>query len=151
MGCNELPLHEFQIFEGPTVKPRSLGVQAFLYRLLDLIEAVVLLPVEVAALTAHQVKQAYYDGMPAAWKERFVNSGASITQLTTSQVVGYFRQQEKQAVKKHMENKMALFFLIRKLFSHCPPPSYNGPRQRQVWHCTVWSQRHHTVHVRLPT
>jgi hypothetical protein len=43
--------------------------------------------------------------MPAAWKERFVNSGASITQMTTTQVVGYFRQQEKQVLKKMIENE----------------------------------------------
>jgi hypothetical protein len=43
------------------VKPRSLGVQAFLHHLFELNEAVVLLPGEAAALTAQQVKQVFFD------------------------------------------------------------------------------------------
>jgi hypothetical protein len=52
------------------VKPRSSRVQAFLQHLFELNEAVVLLPGEAAALTAQQVKQAFYDGIPAARKQR---------------------------------------------------------------------------------
>jgi hypothetical protein len=62
------------------VKPRSLGVQAFLHHLFELNEAVVLLPGEAAALTAQQVKQVFYDGMPAARKQRLFHSNSD-TQL----------------------------------------------------------------------
>ena len=86
-------------------KPRDLGVQAFYYRLLELNSAVPLLPGTDAPLTNEQLKQAFYDGMPVRWKDRFVNSGSQITQMATSEIVRYFRSQENQALVRQRENE----------------------------------------------
>ncbi|KAG7373715.1 hypothetical protein IV203_012810 [Nitzschia inconspicua] len=44
-----------------------------------------------------QLKQAFYEGMPAIWKERFVNSGSRLTEMARAEVIRYFRDQERQA------------------------------------------------------
>jgi hypothetical protein len=86
-------------------KPRDLGVQAFYYRLIELNGAVSLLPGTDAPLTDDQLKQAFYDGMPASWKERFVNSGSLFSQMTRAEIIRYFRNQEKQALLKQRDNE----------------------------------------------
>ncbi|KAG7346605.1 hypothetical protein IV203_005674 [Nitzschia inconspicua] len=77
-------------------KPRDLGVQAFYYRLLELNDAISLIPgaAHDAPLNDEQLKQASYDGMPAIWKERFVNSGSRLTEMARAEVIRYFRDQE---------------------------------------------------------
>ncbi|KAG7345533.1 hypothetical protein IV203_033064 [Nitzschia inconspicua] len=52
-------------------KPRDLGVQAFYYRLLELNDAISLIPgaAHDAPLSDDQLKQAFYDGMSAIWQE----------------------------------------------------------------------------------
>jgi hypothetical protein len=53
-------------------------------------------------LSERQLKKAFYDGMPATWKDGFTLSGESFSKLTRNQVVRYFRDQETLAgMKKH--------------------------------------------------
>jgi hypothetical protein len=66
---------------------------------------VALLPGTDAPLTNEQLKQAFYDGMPTTWKERFVNSGSRFNQMTNAEIVRYFRSQESQALTKQRENE----------------------------------------------
>jgi hypothetical protein len=49
-------------------KPRDLSVQAFQHRLLELNNAVELLPGTSSKLTEERLKQAFYDGMLKEWK-----------------------------------------------------------------------------------
>ena len=97
--------HELvQQLRHPT-KPRDLGVQAFYYRLVELNSAVSILPGDDAPLTDDQLKQAFYDGMPPSWRERFINSGSLFNQMTRAEIIRYFRNQEKQALLKQRENE----------------------------------------------
>ncbi|KAG7361665.1 hypothetical protein IV203_036766 [Nitzschia inconspicua] len=83
-------------------KPRDLGVQAFYYRLLELNDAISLIPgaAHDAPLNDEQLKQAFYDGMPAIWRERFVKSGSRLTEMARAEVIRYFRDQERQALTR---------------------------------------------------
>ena len=81
-------------------KPRDMLVQAFWYRLREINAYVEWLPGNENELNNDQLKQAFYDAMPATWKERFVNAGNSISTLALAQVIRYFRQQENQANMK---------------------------------------------------
>ncbi|KAL3930781.1 MAG: hypothetical protein SGARI_004385 [Bacillariaceae sp.] len=97
--------HELvQQLSNPT-KPQDVGVQAFYYRLMELNNALVLLPGAQQPLTNDQLKQSFYDGMPAKWKERFVNSGAIFDDLSRPEIIRYMRNQEKQAQLKRRENE----------------------------------------------
>ena len=48
--------------------------------------------------------RAYYDSMPAAWKQRFVSSGQSLGDQTLPDVIRYFRNQERLAQLKEADN-----------------------------------------------
>ena len=80
-------------------KPREMSVHSFYSRLLELNAMVELLPGEEEPLTDIQIKKAFYDGMPSAWKEKFVASGTHLHQLTRNNVVRYFRELESLATK----------------------------------------------------
>ena len=88
------------------VKPRSMRVQAFYYRLMELNTYVDWLPGTDAKLTEQQLKRAFYDGMPATWRERFVNAGKVFSSETKAQIIRYFRSQEMQAISKQQENTL---------------------------------------------
>eukprot|EP00543_Licmophora_paradoxa_P002957 CAMPEP_0202451258 /NCGR_PEP_ID=MMETSP1360-20130828/9721_1 /ASSEMBLY_ACC=CAM_ASM_000848 /TAXON_ID=515479 /ORGANISM="Licmophora paradoxa, Strain CCMP2313" /LENGTH=187 /DNA_ID=CAMNT_0049069775 /DNA_START=84 /DNA_END=643 /DNA_ORIENTATION=+ len=55
-------------------KPRNVAVQQFFYRLRELNGFVAWLPGTEPPLTADQLKQSLYDGMPSTWRGRFVDS-----------------------------------------------------------------------------
>jgi transposase InsO family protein len=86
-------------------KPPSQSVQSFYSRLLELNDAVELLPGDEEPLNEKQLKKAFYDGMPSTWKDRFMSSGESFSKMTRNQVVRYFRDQETLATKKKNENE----------------------------------------------
>jgi hypothetical protein len=67
-------------------KPPGVSVTEFHYRLLELNGFVDWLPGTDAKLNDHQIKQALYDGMPTAWKERFITAGKSPGQRTLPDV-----------------------------------------------------------------
>jgi hypothetical protein len=88
-------------------KPPEQSVQAFFSRLLELNDAVALLPGEEEPLTDRQLKKAFYDGMPSTWKDRFLSSGESFAKMTRNQVVRYFRDQETLAAKRKRDNEQS--------------------------------------------
>ena len=76
------------------IKPRDLSVQAYQHRLLELNNAVELLPGTSAKLTDEQLKQAFYDGMPKEWKNQFISGGSRYENMDFAEVVAYFRDME---------------------------------------------------------
>ena len=88
-------------------KPRELTVQSFYCRLLEINELVNWLPGDEPALTADQLKQAFYDAMPPTWRDRFIQAGHSSATKTQAELLHYFRQQEKNAKRKEEENERA--------------------------------------------
>eukprot|EP00543_Licmophora_paradoxa_P015720 CAMPEP_0202474044 /NCGR_PEP_ID=MMETSP1360-20130828/92170_1 /ASSEMBLY_ACC=CAM_ASM_000848 /TAXON_ID=515479 /ORGANISM="Licmophora paradoxa, Strain CCMP2313" /LENGTH=541 /DNA_ID=CAMNT_0049101141 /DNA_START=63 /DNA_END=1689 /DNA_ORIENTATION=+ len=86
-------------------KPRNVAVQQFFYRLRELNGFVAWLPGNEPPLTANQLKQALYDGMPSTWRERFVDSGTTLANKTTAELCRYFRKQESKASAKQAENE----------------------------------------------
>ena len=85
-------------------KPRDLHVQTFYYRLREINDYVIWMPGNELSLTEEQLKQAFYDAMPATWKERFLTAGKSVHSDTFAQIVRYFRQQEILAAQKQLSN-----------------------------------------------
>jgi hypothetical protein len=61
-------------------KPRVMSVQLFYYHLRKLNDQAAWLPGAEALLMDEDLKQAFYDSLPTAWKEKFVNSGKTMTQ-----------------------------------------------------------------------
>jgi hypothetical protein len=59
-------------------KPRTMGVGPYFYRLRDLNEQVIWLPGTEEKLMAKQLDQAFHDGMPQSWQDRYSNAGRSI-------------------------------------------------------------------------
>jgi hypothetical protein len=80
-------------------KPRVMSVQLFYYRLRELNDQAAWLPGDQALLTDEELKQAFFDGMPTVWKEKFVNSGKTIRHEKEVDVLRYFRQQQSNAEK----------------------------------------------------
>jgi hypothetical protein len=78
-------------------KPRIMSVQLFYYRLRELNDQAAWLPGDAALLTDEDLKQAFYDGMPTAWKEKFLNSGKTVHHETEVDVLRHFRQQQSIA------------------------------------------------------
>jgi transposase InsO family protein len=76
------------------IKPREMAVQVFQHRLLELNNSVELLPGTSAQLTQDQLKQAFFDGMPKEWRNRFIAGGSRFELLSFAEVVAYFRDME---------------------------------------------------------
>jgi hypothetical protein len=74
------------------IKPREMAVQVFQHRLLN--NVVELLPGTSAQLTQDQLKQAFFDGMPKEWRNRFIAGGSHFELLSFAEVVAYFRDME---------------------------------------------------------
>ena len=56
-------------------KPREVKVQAFSYALRKLNGYIEWLPGTAAKLTGDQLMQAFFDAMPASWRDKFVSAG----------------------------------------------------------------------------
>jgi hypothetical protein len=85
-------------------KPRDVPVQAFFYRIHQLNGYIRWLPGDANELTDVQLKQAFHDAMPLAWKERLVQAGRDQRSMTLAEQVRYFRSQEQLAQRKQAEN-----------------------------------------------
>ena len=96
--------HELVQFLRKARKPLALSVQTFWYKLREFNSYVDWLPGVEPPLNNQQMRQAFHDGMPPTWRERFSNAGNSVATMTMAQVVQYFRKQEAQATKKMMDN-----------------------------------------------
>jgi hypothetical protein len=92
-------------------KPRNMTVQAFYSRLVDLNNAIPwLLGKEMwmetmKSLEDEQLRGAFYEGMPAAWRERFVYAGKSVAWMETMNIVHYFREMEVMANRRQSEHE----------------------------------------------
>ncbi len=86
-------------------KPRNMSVQSFYSRIIELNNAVSLLPGDEEPLSDSQIKKAFYDGMPSAWKTSFIGSGKTFTEMTRNQMVRYFRNLESSALQRQVENE----------------------------------------------
>jgi hypothetical protein len=82
-------------------KPNDMSVQAFQHRLLELNNAVELLPGTSAKLSETQLKQAFYDGMPKKWKNQFISGGSRYETMSFAELVAYFRDMEDIARNEH--------------------------------------------------
>ncbi len=75
-------------------KPKDMAVQAYHHRLLELNNAVELLPGTKPKLTDEQLKQALYDGMPQTWQKQFISGGNQYETMDMAELVAYFRELE---------------------------------------------------------
>ena len=85
-------------------KPHALSIRAFFYRLIELNGYVGWMPGEELPLTHLGLKQAFYNGMPPTWRERFVQAGKSQLQVQQADLIRYFHMQEKLAISKANDN-----------------------------------------------
>ena len=85
-------------------RPCNLSVQAFYYCLVELNGYVGWLPGDELPLTPVSIKQAFYDGMPPTWRERFIQAGHSQPLANQAALSRYFQMQEKLAITKADKN-----------------------------------------------
>jgi hypothetical protein len=85
-------------------KPRSMGVGTYYYRLCDLNEQVPWLPGTEAKLTNIQLDQAFHDGMPQTWQDRYANAGHSVASDEHTNILSFFRQQQATAERSLLGN-----------------------------------------------
>jgi hypothetical protein len=62
------------------------------------------MPGQEPILDDRQIRQAFHDGMPQAWRNRFSDAGNSPAITTLSETLKYFCQQERQSALKAREN-----------------------------------------------
>jgi hypothetical protein len=85
-------------------KPHAMKVQAFFYRLHELNDHVDWLPGTEPKLTDGQLDQAFHDGMPTTWKERFVNAGRSVRTGHRVELLKFFRDQQHASERAAARN-----------------------------------------------
>jgi hypothetical protein len=85
-------------------KPMNLPVHTFSYKLREFNSYIEWIPGTEPKLNDHQLKQAFHDAMPPTWRDRFANAGNTVTTLSMSQLLQYFRTQKEQASRKMQEN-----------------------------------------------
>jgi hypothetical protein len=86
-------------------KTREMGTQNFWYRLIEINKQIEWLPGFEPVLNDDQIKQAFYDAMPATWKTCFVNSGKVLQDAPMAEVARYFKTQENNANQKQLDNE----------------------------------------------
>ncbi|KAG7343337.1 hypothetical protein IV203_021282 [Nitzschia inconspicua] len=86
-------------------KPRDLSVLYFYHRLIELNGYVEYLPGTDPPLNPDQLKHAFYDGMPALWRERYVIAGLNCWDKPIAEILRYFRNQEALSARRFKENQ----------------------------------------------
>ena len=84
-------------------KPPDMLTHSFWYRMLEMNGYLPHLPGEQTVLPQEELKQAFFDAMPEAWKARFKSAGKSMS-MPTAELIHYFRVQE-QLTKTLERNK----------------------------------------------
>jgi hypothetical protein len=97
-------------------KPRDINVQHFYYRLLKLNSYVEWMPGRGEFLTEDQVCQSFYDDMPGPWRDKFVNTGTIVSDLTIAEHMRYFRQQESFRFESIVKRQHVILQLERPSF-----------------------------------
>ena len=85
-------------------KPREILVQSFCCRLREVNGCVNWLPGDEPSLAQDQMKQAFFDSMPSAWRDQSDEAGQSNSHMTLAQALWHFRKQENLAIRKQAEN-----------------------------------------------
>jgi hypothetical protein len=97
--------HELLEYIRSVSKPRSMDVQTYFSRLRELNDQVHWLPGNDLPLTDIQLNQAFHDGMPTAWKERYENAGRSVRHDARAEILRFFRKQQKAAERSQKRNE----------------------------------------------
>jgi hypothetical protein len=63
------------------------------------------LPSNDLPLTEDQLNQAFFDGMPITWKERFQNASCSVCNIACADLIRFFRMQQKAASNSQKANE----------------------------------------------
>ena len=91
-----------QLLRNPAQKPKQLSVQSFNYKLQELNEFVEWMPGQEPKLTDLQLRQGLHNVMPNMWKQRFSDADSTVSSNTSTQLVRYFRVQEKLLIASKM-------------------------------------------------
>jgi hypothetical protein len=75
-------------------KPQTRGAGLYFYCLRDLNEQVIWLPGTKVKLTGKQLDQAFHDGMPQSWQDRYSYAGRSIITDNHANIHRFFRIQQ---------------------------------------------------------
>jgi len=114
-NCSTSDRHELVHQLRNARKPRKMKVSTFLFRLLTLNGYVQWMPGQEPPLNASQLKQAFHDAMPRAWKLRFIDAGKSVVNEPLQEMKRYFIDQENSALKRQHDNERAQRRLPRNL------------------------------------
>jgi hypothetical protein len=97
--------HELLEYIRNSTKPRRMDVQTYDSRLRELNSHVNWLPGKDLPLTEDQLNQAFFDGMPTAWKESFQNASRSVRNIARADLIRFFRMQQKAAINSQKANQ----------------------------------------------
>ena len=86
-------------------KPREIKFQSLCCEVREVNGFVIWLPGNEPRLNEDQLKQAFFDSTPLIWHERLESAGHAISAMTLAEVLRCFRQQEKLATRKQIENE----------------------------------------------
>jgi hypothetical protein len=98
--------HELLDYICSVAKPRKMDVQTYYSRLHELNNQVNWLPGTDLPLTEDQLHQAFFDGVPITWKERFENAGRSVRNITRADLLRFFRMQQKASDRNQQANEL---------------------------------------------
>jgi hypothetical protein len=90
--------HELASVIRYAIKPETMKVQPFFYRLKELNECVNWLPGDEPALTDVQLNLAFYNSMPGHWRVQHAISGQSAHATSRAELLHYFRVQEHEKI-----------------------------------------------------
>jgi hypothetical protein len=97
MHATDEDCHELLDYIRNVAKPCKMDVQTYYVCLQELNHQVEWLPGTDLPLTEDQLHQAFFDGMPTTWKERFENASCSICNITHADLLRFFCMQQKAA------------------------------------------------------
>jgi hypothetical protein len=97
--------HELLEYIRNSTKPHKMDMQTYFSRLQELNSHVNWLPGNDLPLTKDQLNQAFFDGMPITWKERFQNTGCSVHNIACADLIRFFQMQQKAAINSQEANE----------------------------------------------
>ena len=122
-------------------KPRFMKTQAFYYRLRELNEQVEYLPGEEDKLNLDQLDQAFHDGMPSVWRERYTNAGRSVRTDEHSALLKFFRDQQHASDRAAVRNARTQKDSSKKKASSSNSASFKSKDKLPVKK-TKWDSKH---------
>jgi hypothetical protein len=107
MHTTDEDCHELLDYIRSVAKPCKMDVQTYYIRLHELNCQVDWLPGNDFPLTEDQLHQAFFDGMPTAWKERYKNTGRCVHTTPQAKLHRFFQMQQKAADCSQRANKVS--------------------------------------------